>query len=82
MAAQKRPSGGEKLTMNIALSILIALPCAQEAAQEAPQEPAAVELSLKDTLRLATTYSLSMQLANAVRDSARYESDARWARFD
>ena len=68
--------------MNIALSIFLALSCAQEAAQEAPQEPAAVELSLKDTLRLATTYSLSMQLANAVRDSARYESDARWARFD
>jgi outer membrane protein, heavy metal efflux system len=68
--------------MNLALTLLLALPCHQDPAAKALPQPEAVKLSLKDTLRLATTYSLSMQLAESNADSARYERDARWARFD
>ncbi|MCH2102682.1 MAG: TolC family protein [Planctomycetes bacterium] len=50
---------------------------------EAAQRDAnTLEVTLQDALRLGTAYSLALQASHAVEDSARYERDARWARFD
>jgi len=68
--------------MSPLIPLLLAFPSLQDA--PAPDAPAAptLEVTLADALRLATAYSLILQVSETTEDAARYERDARWARFD
>ena len=68
--------------MNLLVPILLALPSYQDAPAFTDQDAPTLEVTLHDALRLATSYSLALQASRAVEDSARYERDSRWARFD
>ena len=62
--------------------ILLAMTGLQGPPEAAPRDANTLEVTLQDALRLGTAYSLALQASHAVEDSARYERDARWARFD
>ncbi len=68
--------------MNLIVPILLAFPSLQDAPIAPAQDPPTLEITLQDALRLGTAYSLALQASEAIEDSARYERDARWARFD
>jgi len=68
--------------MNPLVPIFLALTNPQDAPEPPTQDAPTLEVTLQDALRLGTAYSLALQASEAIEDSARYERDSRWARFD
>jgi outer membrane protein TolC len=68
--------------MSPLLPILLALPIPQDSAPAPQPESQSLEITLRDALRLAKAYSLTLQVSEATEEAARYERDARWASFD